>query len=155
MCICRKWVPFCLSVCLSGKVSAQQQEQTKSAKKSKAGSTFWQYRPNTNIQENFDPFVIFQALFDGGNLGRQKSVNNIADVFQLFVWQVQPDTSEPMKTCYVQTRDVRNVCPATPGAGSKPRQSLRSAAPITLSCSKPNQKWDSLNLHKSCSNWGL
>ena len=66
------------------------------------------------------------------------------------------DMYNQMKTCCVQTRDVSaNVCPATPGAGSKPRQSLRSAAPITLSCSKPNRKWDSLNLHKSCSNWGL
>ena len=153
MCICRKWVPFCLSVCLAKCLYSNRNRQN--LLKNKAGSTFWQYRPNTNIQENFDPFVIFQALFDGGNLGRQKSINNIADVFQLFVWQVQPDMSEPMKTCCVQTLDVRNVCPATPGAGSKPRQSLRSAAPITLSCSKPNRKWDSLNLHKSCSNWGL
>ena len=36
------------------------------------------------------------------------------------------------------------------GGVSYPRQGLRSAAPITLSCSKPNQKWDSLNLAKSC-----
>ena len=142
------------SVCLAKCLHSNKNRQN--LLKKQAGSRFWQYRPNTNIQENFDPFVIFRALFDGGNLGRQKSINNIADVFQLFVWQVQPDMSEPMKTCCVQTRDVSaNVCPATPGAGSKPRQSLRSAAPITLSCSKPNRKWDSLNLHKSCSNWGL
>ena len=44
-----------------------------------------------------------------------------------------------------------NVCPATPRPCECVAASVRAAAPITLSCSKPNRKWDSLNFAKSLS----
>ena len=61
----------------------------------------------------------------------------------------QTEHAPSVQTGRCQTGAVcAKVCPATRGV-SEPRQGLRSAAPITLSCSKPNQKWDSLNLAKS------
>lgn len=44
-----------------------------------------------------------------------------------------------------------NVCPATPRPCECVAASVRAAAPITLSCSKPNRKWDSLNFAKRVS----
>ena len=61
----------------------------------------------------------------------------------------QTEHAPSVQTGRCQTGAVcAKVCPATRGV-SEPRQGLRSAAPITLSCSKPNQKWDSLKLAKS------